>query len=67
MSITITLPAAAGDVRRLLAAVAEPCLVAVAALVGAGPLAQGLVAGAVRVARGVEVEISGGDLHIAFR
>lgn len=67
MSITITLPAAAADARRLLAAVAEPCLVAAAALVGAGPVAQVLVSGAVRLVRGIEVEVSGGDLHIAFR
>jgi hypothetical protein len=66
MSITITFPVKAGDVTRLASALAEPCLVAAAALAGAGPLAQALVAGAVRLTRGVDVRLHDGDLCISF-
>ena len=66
MSITITFPVNAGDVTRLVSALAEPCLVAAAALAGAGPLAQALVSGAVRVARGLDVEMRDGDLCISI-
>ena len=66
MSITITFPATMGDVTRLVSAIAEPCLVAAAALAGAGPLAQVLVSGAVRLTRGVDVEMRDGEVHISF-
>ena len=66
MSITITFPATVGDVTRLVSALAEPCLVAAAALAGAGPLAQALVAGAVRLTRGMDVEVRNGEMHISF-
>ncbi|MBS2537723.1 hypothetical protein KGQ20_33720 [Catenulispora sp. NF23] len=66
MSITITFPATMGDVTRAVSALAEPCLVAAAALVGAGPLAQVLLAGAVRLTRGVDVEMRDGEMHISF-
>jgi hypothetical protein len=66
MSITITFPATVGDVTRLVSALAEPCLVAAAALAGAGPLAQVLVAGAVRLTRGVDVETRDGELRISL-
>ncbi|MEY9890208.1 hypothetical protein ABIA31_003866 [Catenulispora sp. MAP5-51] len=66
MSITITFPATPGDVTRLVSALAEPALVVAAALAGAGPLAQVLVSGALRVTRGVDVEMRDGALHISF-
>lgn len=66
MSITFTFPATIGDATRVVSALAEPCLVAAAALAGAGPLAQVLVAGAVRVARGVDVEMRDGEMRISF-
>lgn len=66
MSITITFPATSGDVTRLVSALAEPCLVAAAALAGAGPLAQVLVAGAVRLTRGMDVTIRDGAMHISL-
>lgn len=66
MSITITFPVTLGDVTRLASALAEPCLVAAAALAGAGPVAQVLVSGAVRVARGMDVELRDGEMHISF-
>jgi len=64
MSITITFPATMSDLTRLVSSIAEPCLVAAAALAGAGPLAQALVAGAVRLTRGIEVEVSDGEVRI---
>lgn len=66
MSITITFPATPGELTRLVSALAEPCLVAAAALAGAGPMAQALVAGAVRLTRGVDVAIRDGALQISI-
>ena len=69
MSITITFPAAIGDLNRLsrlASALAEPCLVAAAAMAGAGPLAQVVVSGAVRLARGVDLQMRDGEIHLAF-
>jgi hypothetical protein len=66
MSITITFPATIGDLARLASAAAEPCLVAAAALAGAGPVAQVLVSGAVRLVRGVDVQMRDGEIHLSF-
>ena len=66
MSITISFPATMGGVTRLVSAFAEPGLVAAAALAGAGPLAQVLVAGAVRLTRGVDVQVRDGELRISL-
>jgi hypothetical protein len=66
MSITITFPTTVGDVTRLVSALAEPCLVAAAALTGAGPLTQALVAGGVRLARALDVEVRDRELHVSF-
>lgn len=66
MSITITFPATIGDLTRLASALAEPCLVAAAALAGAGPFAQVLVSGAVRVSRGVDVQVRDGEIRLSF-
>ena len=49
MSITITLPRDMGELARMLATVAEPCLIAAAAVAGLGPVGQALVSTAFRV------------------
>jgi hypothetical protein len=49
MSITITVPTTPGGVARLLWTVAEPALLAAAALTGIGPVGQALIVGALRV------------------
>jgi hypothetical protein len=51
MSITITLPRDMGELTRMLASVAEPCLIAAAAVAGLGPVGQALVSSAFRVTR----------------
>lgn len=49
MTITVTIPRNPGDLVRLLAVLAEPCLVAAVAAAGLGPLGQALVSGAFRI------------------
>ena len=55
MSITITLPTTVGGMARLLGTVAEPCLLAAAALAGIGPLGQALAVGAWRMGRQLDI------------
>lgn len=66
MSITITFPATVGDLTRLASAIAEPCVVAAAALAGAGPVAQVLVSGAVRLVRSADLQMRDGEIHLSF-
>jgi hypothetical protein len=54
MSITITLPRDLGELARMVASVAEPCLIAAAALAGLGPIGQALASGAFRVTQKAE-------------
>lgn len=58
MSITITLPRDVTELARMLASVAEPCLIAAAALAGLGPVGQALVSGAFRVAQKAEFTLA---------
>ena len=64
MSITITIPTTVGGVARLLVSMAEPALLAAAALTGLGPVGQALIVGALRVTQqNTEILRSGSQLR----